>query len=393
MHKKYEGLLEELIRAEIEKGEIAGAVVGLVKSGRFIYQGCFGYADMEEKKPMENSTLIRLYSMTKPVTAILAMIFLERGMFDIYEPVSKYLPEYKKMKVLENGKEVPAGREILIRDLLNMTSGLVYPDDDGAGEKMGALFDRIQEEIRQGRQTAGRELVRLAADVPLAHHPGEYWRYGISCDVMGMILEEIGGKKLSELFAEELFEPLEMEDTGFYVPKEKQKNFSALYSYIENDGLRVERDRHLCLTDCLKPPLFESAGAGLVSSLEDYGKFGAMLSQGGIWKGRRFFSERMAAYLQKNQLKERHFLGRDAEKILLPGYGYANFMRVCMEEAQSGIAGAGGETGWDGWTGNHFAVNMKREEALIFMMQRCGYSNPFFIRKIRNISNMIFENK
>lgn len=391
MYKKYEGLLEKIIQDEIEKGEIAGAVIGLIKSGRFIYQGCFGYADLEEKKPMESGTLIRLYSMTKPVTAALAMIFLERGMFDIYEPVSKYLPEYKEIKVLENGKEVPAEREILIKDLLNMTSGLVYPDDDSAGEKMGILFDRIQEGIRQGRQTAGRELVRLTARVPLAHQPGEYWRYGISCDVMGVVLEEIGGKKLSELFAEELFDPLEMGDTGFCVPKEKQKNFSVLYSYVENDGLQVERNRHLCLTDALKPPLFESAGAGLVSSLEDYGKFGAMLSQGGIWKGRRFFSERMAAYLQKNQLKERHFLGKDAEKILLPGYGYANFMRVCTEEAQSGIAGAGGEIGWDGWTGNHFAVNMQREEAVIFMMQRCGYSNPFFIRKIRNISNRIFE--
>lgn len=393
MYKKYENLLEEIIQAEIEKGEIAGAVIGLVRSGGFIYQGCFGYADMEEKKPMGSGTLIRLYSLTKPVTAVLAMIFLERGMFDIYEPVSKYLPEYKKMKVLENGREVPVGREILIRDLLNMTSGLVYPDDDRAGEKMGVLFDRIQEGIRQGIQTAGRELVRSAASVPLAHQPGEYWRYGISCDVMGVILEEIGGKKLSKLFAEELFDPLEMENTGFYVPEEKQKNFSVLYSYVENDGLQVERDRHLCLTNALEPPLFESAGAGLVSSLEDYGKFGAMLSQGGIWKGRRFFSERMAGYLQKNQLKERHFLGKDVEKILLPGYGYANFMRVCMEEAPSGIAGAGGEIGWDGWTGNHFAVNMQRKEAVIFMMQRCGYSNPFLIRKIRNISNMIFENK
>jgi CubicO group peptidase (beta-lactamase class C family) len=390
--KKAEIYLKELMEREINKGELPGMSIGLVKDGKLIYTGNFGYANIEKQKKVQSNTLFRLYSMSKPVTAIVSMIFWERGLFDIYEPLSKYLPEFKNVYVWENGKKVPAKREILIKDLLNMTSGIVYPDSDLAGSEMDQIFSKEQEMILLGKGSTTRNLIRETAKCGLAHHPGEHWRYGFSCDVMGAVLEVIAGKKLSEIYKEELFEPLDMNDTGFYVPKSKKDRFAELYTYYEEEerhGLHPEEKRHLCLTKCLEAPMFESAGAGLISSVQDYWKFAALIAGKGKYGDLRMLSEKTIEYLQYNQLTGQQLIDKECDHM--QGYGYGNFMRVYMDHPQSGSVGTIGEIGWDGWTGTYFIANPYNNEAIIFMTQRCEYVNPSLIRKMRNIVQVMFE--
>ena len=384
--------LSRVIENEIQNRELAGANIGLIKDEKVLYMENYGYANLESSIPVQNDTIFRLYSLSKPIAAIVSMMYWERGYFDIYEPVSRYLPEFRHIKVFQDHMLTDAKREILIRDLLNMTSGIVYPDTDDAGREAGKLFDEIQADIYRDRGVRTRELVRRMAGCPLAHQPGERWRYGFGCDVMGAILEVISGKKLSEIYQEELFVPLGMKDTGFYVPSEKIKRFSELYIYKQVETghwLEPEMQRHLCLTKCLKEPAFESAGAGLVSTLDDFLKFASMIANKGVSHGKRYLSEKTIEYLQQNQLEGQQMADKECEHM--HGYGYGNFMRVYMDHARSGSLGTIGEIGWDGWTGTYFMANPCENFAIVMMTQRCGYVNPGLMRKIRNIAYVMLE--
>ncbi|MDF2513829.1 MAG: beta-lactamase [Herbinix sp.] len=385
--KQVEQSISELLDHEILKDELAGAAVCITYKKEEVFRKNYGYADLESKRVIENNTIFRLYSMTKPITAVASMILLERGKIDLHTPISEYLKAFKNMKVLNNGKPVDANREILVRDLLSMTSGLVYPDPDPAGFYMQKLFDHLQNEINHGNQIPTKELCDLIAEQPLAFHPGDRWRYGLSSDVMGAIIEVVSGKSLGEFYQSEIFDPLAMVDTGFYVPKEKQNRLAQLYRYIEKEdkhSLEPEENRHLCLTKCLEPPLFESGGAGLLSTMDDYIKFTNMLVNGGRYQDKQILGKKAMEVLTCNQLTEKQRATVYFET--LEGYGYGNFMRVNLDPSHSGGSGCVGEFGWDGWTGPYFTVNPTDEFTFIFMVQRCEYSNPALIRKLRNIA-------
>lgn len=374
--------LTELLTGEIDKGLLPGAAIAVYQNGKEMESAFLGYRDMERKLPIERDTIFRIYSMTKPVTAVAAKILQERGLLHVEDPVSLYLPEFASCNVLVKGELVPLEREIRISDLLTMTSGLVYPDCDEAGSRMQEIFDDIHRKIQNGTPYRTRQIMQKIAESPLAFQPGKRWRYGLSTDVLGGVIEVIAGVTLREFYHKEIFEPLKMTDTDFYVPTEKQNRLACLYKR-ENGDLLIDEERHLGLDYGLVPPAFESAGAGLYSTMEDYSKFVRMLAGKGCFDGARILSEKSILSFQQNGLTNRQRETVDFDQ--LAGFGYGNFMRVRMEDEIIPGKGIEGEFGWDGWTGPYFTVDLTHQFTFLYMVQISACDDWELIWKLHNI--------
>ncbi|HHX61103.1 MAG TPA: serine hydrolase [Epulopiscium sp.] len=226
----------------------------------------------------------------------------------------------------------------------------------------------------------------------MAFEPGTQWRYGFSTDVIGAIIEVVSGMSLGDFYQKELFGKLDMKDTGFYVPTDKIDRFAKLYTWSDDDHdpkLREELSRHLCLTNSLKQPGFESAGAGLVSTTDDYAHFAQMLMQNGSYKGQSILGRKIVELLGQNLLSKEQM--KDIEDEQMKGYGYGNFMRIYLDMGQAACSGTVGEMGWDGWTGTYFTVNPKEKFSIIMMLQRCEYVSPALMRKVRNVAYALLD--
>ena len=243
--------IPEMLAQEIRMQRIKGAQFAGYQAGEKVFQFDEVYDDQ---------CIYRIYSMTKPVTAIAITILIERGLLSREDNVSNYLPEYGRLKISRSEGLQSSFTPLKISHLLNMTSGIVYPGEDSEGLQMQELFDGIRQQQQAGCGPVTREVVKEISKIPLAFEPGRAWRYGFSADVLGAVIETVAGCSLSEFFEREIFAPLEMEDTGFYVPERKQERFITLYKAGES-GLEVDDSRHLGLTECLVPPAFESGGA------------------------------------------------------------------------------------------------------------------------------------
>lgn len=384
MSMRNEKYLDELLRQEVATGQVSGAQLMVLKGGQEVYRYCTGMADMEAGVPVREDTIYRMYSMTKPVTAVAAMILYERGLLDLYAPVSEYLPAYRAQKVWTTQGLVDAKREVTVRDLLNMTAGIVYPDEwFEAGREMEKYYQRFDEERRAGREMTTREFMDFIAGCPLEFQPGERWRYGACADVAGAIIEVISGRKYSEFLQDEIFSLLDMKDTAFYVPEEKWSRFAKAYEYNEAEKkLVLLAYNRLALGDYRKAPAFESGGAGLVSTAEDYSHFARMLANGGEYNGVRILGRKTVEFLATNQLNAAQLASQEWES--LRGYGYGNFMRVMLNRAEAASNGSEGEFGWDGWCGTYFAIDPKEDLIILYFIQRAG-GVASTVRKIRDI--------
>lgn len=386
MDQKAFQYFKPLIQKEIAENHIAGAQIGIYHNEEEVFKENYGMANLEKNQPMEDGAIFRLYSMSKPVATVAAMILYERGMLDLEAPVYDYLPAFKEMKVWNKEGSVKCLRPITIKDLFSMTSGLVYPDQDEVGQAMQGLFDYIHKRIEGNRPMTTQEVIGAIASRPLAFEPGERWRYGLSVDVIGAIIEAISGKQLGHFYKEELFEPLGMKDTDFYVPKEKHTQLVELYYQDQTQGectLKIDEKRHLGLTKCLTPPAFESAGAGLLSTLTDYSKFAMMLAQGGTYKKVRVLGENTVDLITQNQLSAAQLATVDFDQ--LKGYGYGYFMRILMDLEKASSNGKVGEFGWDGWTGPYVTISRKDHLVFMYMTQVSGYCNWRLMRALRAI--------
>lgn len=376
--------ISEMLKKQVENGEAKGCSAYVLKHGRPIFRANAGMADEARGIPWTNNTIVRLYSMTKPVTAAAAMMLLERGALDLFDKVWWYIPGFKDQKVLtENGLE-PAKREVTIKDLLDMTSGLCYPDAGfPAGDEMQKLYSRLADECAAGDPADTMKYANLIGQQPLAFHPGEKWMYGTSADVLGAVIEAVSGKKFGDFLRDELFEPLGMVDTDFYVPEEKLDRFAENYEY--KDGELVPcMWQHLGLTYlCRKPPEFQSGGAGLCSTADDYAAFAEMLLCGGVYHGRRILGEKTVKYLTSNQLTPAQQLSFDWEEHA--GYGYGNLMHILTDESRAGLSGNPGEYGWDGWLGCYFANDPVGGYTFLYFIQRCGGLGGRPMRMIKQI--------
>ncbi len=376
--------ITDIINKTLVDGTAIGSNCVVIHNGETIFSNSFGYADKENNIPMQSNTIFRLFSLTKVITSFAAMILIDRGLLSPDDSVSRYIPEFSNLTYAdENGNIIPCPIDMKVYHLLNMTSGLPYANNWGISVCASAkLFDEIIERQRKGNDMPTLEFCRKSAQIPLLFIPGEKWDYGISADIMGGIIEIISEMKYSEFLRKNIFEPLGMFDTSFYVPAEKIHRFSALYSWQDNKGLARDYGNYLGLTDYTAPPSFESGGAGLVSTIEDYSKFALMLLNRGEHNGIRLLSERTFEYMTSPKLNE------NQKKCLwdrLVGYNYGNFMRILEEPEKSVLRTSLGEFGWDGWTGTFFAADPANKLACLYFTQICGAGTTEEARKICSV--------
>ena len=377
---------EALLRA-IENREMAGASLMILKDGEEQFYCEEGYADLERKKRIGRDSIHRLYSMTKPITAAAVMLLVERGLVDLAQPVESLLPTFAGQKVCQkDGTLVPVQRPSTIRDLLNMTAGLVYLGDETAAERETTkIYEEIEKRMYGNDPMTTMEMALAIGRCPLKFQPGEIWQYSSGADVLGAVVEAVTKKTFGEFLREEFFGPLEMKDTDFYVPAEKRDRLATPYMWDPDGNLVPYTGCNLAImNDMAVPNAFESGGAGLVSTIDDYANFARMLIGKGEYKGRRIMSGRTVEYFTTGALTCGQRRGMDSW-MALEGHTYGNLMRVLKEPGRAMSMGSVGEYGWDGWEGCYFANCPAEGLTILLMMQKTDSGVAPVVRRVRNI--------
>lgn len=372
--------LDALFEREIQEERIKGASLLVEHKGKREFKNVYG-SDRED-------SIYKVFSMTKPITTTAIMMLYERGLVDLFDPVSKYLEGYGHMQVATTKGLVDAKEPITLKHLLNMTSGLVYPGTESEPERiMEDLYRELHEKAVKGAGMSNLDIINALGSVPLLFHPGEAWHYGISADVIGGVVEVVTGVTYGEFLKNEIFEPLEMRDTGFYVKEEEYHRLAQMYSRIDEKGHLRESDEKayagLNMYAPTKPPYIESAGGGLYSTLEDYSHFVQMLAAKGSFHGKRLLGRKTVEYISQSQLTD-----AQAKTIYfdsLEGYSYGNLMRIMTDPARAGSNGSIGEYGWDGLPGTYFFVDPEEELMLVYMQQIEQGADQVLRRKMRQI--------
>lgn len=377
--------IKKILKDNIDNNFLAGGNLMIIKEGKEIVYHEDGLADREAGIQIKRDSIFRLYSMSKPVTATAAMILLERGEIDLYEPVSKYLPGFKDQMVDNGGSLVPTEREVTLKDLLSMTSGLVYGGTKKAGKDTGALFQEIDNRLFSDSPISTIEAMNKLGRCALAFQPGTSWEYGTSADVLGAVIEVVSGRRFGEFLKEELFEPLGMKDTGFWLPEEKRSRIVKTYGDNNKGDLEIYTGNNLGIIHQMdREPAFESGGAGLVSTIDDYAKFTRMLMNNGSLDGVQILRPHTVKYLTSGTLNTIQQKSFDLW-LTLCGHSYGNFMRVMTDCSKAGDLGSLGEYGWDGWLGAYFCNCPKEDLIFLFMMQKTDAGTTTLTRKLRNI--------
>jgi len=377
--------LKKVLKEGVSSHFIAGGSLLLIKDGKEIFYDEDGYADIEKGVKVKRDSIFRLYSMSKPITAAAVMILLERGEIDLYDPISQYLKGFQNQRLEVDGKTVPVEREIMIKDLLSMTSGLVYGGETPAGRSTEKILEELKSRLYSDSPMNTLEAINRVGASPLAFQPGSYWEYGISADVLGALIEVVSGKKFSEFLKEEIFLPLGMSDTDFWVPEEKRERLVKTYAKDEKGGLEIYEQNHLGIMQKMdRKPAFESGGAGLVSTIDDYAKFANMLMNKGTYNGKEILSKRTVEFLTTSTLNANQQKGIETWQTLC-GYSYGNLMRVMVDPTKAGDFASAGEYGWDGWLGAYFLNCPKENLTMLFLMQKTDSGTTPLTRKLRNI--------
>ena len=378
--------INSIMDAASSRGESIGALCLVLKGDDELFFGANGHADRAGGVAMKRDNIFRLFSLSKPITAAAVMLLTDMGKLSPSDPVSKYFPEYSDMYQLsDDGKIVPCADKVTILHLLTMTSGIPYANvGDPSVEAAGKLFDQIIEGQQNGMPLSTEGFCRRAAGIPLRFAPGSKWDYGISADILGGICEQASGMRFSQFLRKYLFDPLGMNDTGFYVPQEKISRFTKLYSWQKN-GLGEDHGNYLGLTDYSAPPAFESGGAGLVSTIDDYARFVRMLTGGGVFEGKHILSSDAVRFMAEPKL------GETQQACLwdrLSGYNYGCLMRVMTRPEKSDIRTCKGEFGWDGWTGTYFCADISNRIAVLYFTQICGAGTT---SQAAEISSVVYD--
>lgn len=377
--------LQEILRDMTETGFVSGVNCMVLQDGK--EQCCYeaGMRDLEAGLPMTRDTIFRLYSMTKPVTAAAVMSLLEEGRIDLLDPVSDYLPGFRDQHVMTDGMLTPVKRPVTIQDLLNMTSGLTYPGEECAAEiRTAALMDEVIDKLYTPQALTTCEIINRLGNIPLAFHPGEKWHYGMSADVLGAVIETVSGMRFGDFLKLRIFDPLGMKDTGFYVPPEKQPRLSKVYQ----DGKEGLEEFHFprlgIALDMKTPPVFESGGAGLVSTIDDYARFAQMLLYRGSLGSTSLLSPKTVDFMTHAHLSPAlDTYVRQWES--LAGYSYANLMRIMKDPGAAVFISSPDEYGWDGWMGTYMAVDPVNNMILLIMYQKPDTGTITYTRRIRNV--------
>lgn len=379
--------LQKVLDKAVENREIAGGAMLVLKSGKEEAFVCSGKADIENGRDFERDTIVRLYSATKPITAAAALLLMERGQLDLCEEVCQFLPGFCGQKVAVGNELIAVKRNLRVKELLDMVSGLPYGDHNGnpSMEAVRTIFEELEAGADGGNTISTIEVANKIGQAPLSFHPGESWMYGSSADVLGAVVEVVSGMKFGEFLKKEFFVPLGMNDTGFYLPPEKQGRLAKVYDRT-SDGLRETPTCHLGISySQSQQPAFESGGAGLVSTLDDYAKFAAMLMNRGVYNGVRILSEKTVEYMTSASLLpwQQEVLTRSWAG--LEGYSYGNLLRVVTQPDKTFLLTTKGEYGWDGWLGFYFTNSPKDGITMLLAVQKLNAGTMPLTRKLKNV--------
>ena len=383
-----------VFKKEIDEGRIPGAVVAVARKGKLVYYESFGSRDKAANAPMSKDSIFRIYSMTKPLVSVAAMLLVEDGSIQLTDPVAKFLPAFAKTQVsLANKNEignvtyetVPAARPMTVHDLLRHTAGLAYgeittnPGVKDAYAKAG-LFKAGVMEYEARDMTAAEQVERLAA-IPLIHQPGTMWEYSMASDVLGRVVEAVSGKRLSDFMQERLFGPLQMRDTAFYVAKDKS---ARLAQPLATDPATGKPNR---LIDVSQPPQNDSGGAGGVSTAMDYLRFAEMMLEGGALDGTRILSRTTVNLMASDHLGTRIATAATPGELVLgtPGYTFGLGFMVRQGPGIAGVPGSAGEFMWAGYAGTFFWIDPQEKLVAVLMTQAPGPSRPYYRRELKQL--------
>ena len=366
--------LDEHFRSYVDDGRLPGWQIMVSRRGRVAHLSSYGLLDTDDGRPVEADSLWRIYSMTKPVTSVAAMMLWEQGKFDLADPISNWLPEFAAPRIYTGGSAakhstVPATEPIRVWHLLTHTAGLTY------GFHRVHVTDEIYRNAGfdfghpRGLDLAGS--VAAWAELPLAFNPGSEWLYSVATDVLGRLVEVISGQSLDEFFAQHIFEPLGMTDTGFFVEEDQQHRLATLYA-MPAGGREIVRFDQMG-RGVLKPPRVLSGGGGLVSSMRDYTRFTWMLLGGGRLEGARLLSPRTLRAMTRNQLPggvDLQAYGRPLfSEVRYDGVGFGLGFATMLDPSAAKAAGNAGEFSWGGLASTAFWVDPVDEITAVFMTQ------------------------
>jgi CubicO group peptidase (beta-lactamase class C family) len=347
-----------VLGAEAAKGRIPGAVALVARRGKIAYHAAVGKRDPAGSAAMTEDSIFRVYSMTKPIVSVAAMMLVEQGKLLLAEPLAKFVPEFSDSKVaIERGGKldlVPAERGVTVQDLLRHTSGITY-----VHIATGPLQQLYQEAKVASRDQTNADLAARLGGLPLAFQPGARWRYGHSTDLLGRVVEVVTGQRLSEALASMILGPLGMGDTGFHVRRGEEARLAEPFAKDPEGGVAMP------LIAVKSPPQLESGGGGLVSTAGDYARFLAMLAGGGTLDGVRLLGPKTIEQMRSDHLGE-----APGEPPLLPiGYGFGLGFAVRRQAGLANFPGSAGEYYWSGAAGTAFWIDPKEELFVVLMMQ------------------------
>ncbi|KAF3997886.1 serine hydrolase domain-containing protein [Glaciimonas immobilis] len=386
--------LKLTLQHEVDQGKFPGVVVMIARNGKLAYSEAIGYQDKAAGTPLKKDAIFRIYSMTKPLASVGAMMLVEDGKIQLTDPISKFLPEFTKMGVSVAQTDaagvttytiVPANRAITVQDLLRHTSGIAYAEltrnpiikaayiDAGVYEEKGTDYDH--------RKVTPQQEVTGIAKAPLSTQPGSTWEYSMSVDILGRVVEAASGKMLDVYLKERLFSPLKMVDTGFQVP---QKDIGRMAQPLSIDPATGAPNKLLDLTIV---PSNASGGAGGVSTASDYLRFAVMMLQGGELNGQRILSPTTVSLMSSDHLGSKVVSSPGPGELLMgvPGYTFGLGFMVRQGAGMAGVPGSEGEYMWAGAAGTFFWIDPKQNLAVVTMMQSPGPSRPGYRRLIKQL--------
>lgn len=364
------GRIDSVIMAEIETGKIPGAVALISKGGKLAYFKSFGFSDIQARKEMKIDNIFRLASMTKAITSVGIMILYERGLFQLNDPVSNYIPEFSEMEVVSAvdsdglvSSTVSANTPIRIVDLLTHSSGISYPfaiSDVQRSYVNAGVIDGLT-----GRSIVLSDQVKLLASQPLLFEPGSDYEYGLSTDVLGYLIEVVSGKPLDRFFSSEILTPLGMQDTYFYLPEAKAERLVTLYAENDRGELVVSRgsESNIRLDDPEYPvsdsQTYFSGGAGLSSTAFDYALFLQMLLNEGELDGSRILSRKSVELMRSPRVDT------NDDGVADFGLGFD----VTVDLGKTGELGSVGNYEWSGAFQTSYWIDPEEQLFAIFMSQ------------------------
>ncbi len=355
------GRLGRVLDGEVRRGRVPGAVALIARHGRIGYFESFGRRDPADPSPMSKDTIFRIYSMTKPVTSVAAMMLWEEGAFLLDDAIDRYLPDLADLAVaVERDGQIerePVQRPVTIHDLLRHTSGITY-EFRGRGP-VHRMYTSAR--IHSRSQSSAAQVAALGK-LPLLHQPGTRWEYGRSTDVIGRLIEVLSGETLGAFFERRILAPLGMVDTAFHVPSRNHPRLAEAFAKDPATGDAVQ------LQKVIDPPTLESGGGGLVSTAGDYARFLQMLLNGGTLDEVRVLGRKTIEFMTADHLGS--ITG--APDLLLPGYGFGLGFAVRLHTGIAQTPGSIGEYFWGGLAGTTFWVDPKERLLAVLLTQAPG---------------------